>query len=162
MCLNVGLTYNGKWTAFIGRFYPTRFTILPDIHTPPAMQGDSQLVGAGLITAVFTHCNDRSVLRRVLLNRPIRALATASPQRKVIVFRRRASGRCAGRKKGLRGREGAVTPLRCVNVGPSQPFSVRCLAQGHLETQLGGAGYRTNNLAVTDPLYLFSVCRQLT
>ena len=25
---------------------------------------------------------------------------------------------------------------------------VRCLAQGHLDTQLGGAGYQTNNLVV--------------
>ena len=33
--------------------------------------------------------------------------------------------------------------------GDSQLVSMRCLAQGHLDTQLGGAGARTSNLPVT-------------
>ena len=34
---------------------------------------------------------------------------------------------------------------------------MRCLAQGHLDTQLGGAGNRTSNLPATSrPLYLLS------
>ena len=51
------------------------------------------------------------VPRRVLVSRPITALAAASPQRKVNIFGRRTSGPCGGRKKGPQGRNGSLNPL---------------------------------------------------
>ena len=42
---------------------------------------------------------------------------------------------------------------RCVNLADSSSgaFRVRCLTQGHLDTQLRGAGYRTSNLPGPGP-----------
>ena len=58
------------------------------------------------------------VLRRVLVSGPITALAAAPPRWKVTIYGRGTSGPCGGRKKGPQGRQGSVTPLRGVNVGP--------------------------------------------
>ena len=41
-----------------------------------------------------------------------------SPQRKITISGRRTSGPHGGRKEGLQGRKGSVTPLGCVNAGP--------------------------------------------
>ena len=104
----------------------------PFIHTPTAestTQDDSQLVriSQGLImvprsrNAMTTQMLQRSrevvVLRQVLVSGPMTALAAASPQRKVTLFGRRASGPCGGHKEGPQGHKGSITPLRCANMG---------------------------------------------
>ena len=58
------------------------------------------------------------VLRRDLVSGRITALAVALPRRKDTFFWRLTSGPCVGCKEGPQGRNGSVTPLRCVDVEP--------------------------------------------